>query len=125
MCEMSKDIEEYNLYSKFDVAKHIKKYIRYLEAVIYPDGTVEYAVPSHQEKLISVLMKQTGEIRKEVFARCPREYHLDFLTWLLKETGCVSIWYEMCIYDKITKEQIKTLKILRISGAYRGKIPTL
>ena len=43
----------YDLYSKFDLEKHVRKYIHYTEVIIRPNGTVEYAVPSHQEKTYS------------------------------------------------------------------------
>ena len=38
----------YDLNSKFDIEQHKKKYINYLEVIIFPDGHIEYAVPSHQ-----------------------------------------------------------------------------
>ena len=46
----------YDLHSPFDLQKHMETYINYLEVVIFPDGHIEYAVPSHQEKLIRVLV---------------------------------------------------------------------
>ena len=46
--------EEYTLYCPFDIEKHKKTFINYLEVVILEDGTIEYAVPSHQEKQFSL-----------------------------------------------------------------------
>lgn len=45
----------YDIYCAFDLEKHKQTYVQYLEVVILEDGTVEYAVPSHQEKLIALL----------------------------------------------------------------------
>ena len=46
--------DEYNLQSEFDAEKHKEKYVNYLEVVIDENGTVMYAVPSHQEKVIEI-----------------------------------------------------------------------
>ena len=45
----------YDIYCAFDLEQHKQTYVQYLEVVILEDGTVEYAVPSHQEKLIALL----------------------------------------------------------------------
>ena len=42
------------LHAPFDLEIHKKTFIDYLEVIIRPDGTVEYAVPSHLYKLMSV-----------------------------------------------------------------------
>lgn len=42
------------LQAPFDIETHKKTFIDYLEVIIRPDGTVEYAVPSHMYKLMSV-----------------------------------------------------------------------
>ncbi len=44
----------YDIYCAFDLEQHKQTYVQYLEVVILEDGTVEYAVPSHQEKLIAL-----------------------------------------------------------------------
>lgn len=45
-------MEEYNLYCKFDIQKHKETYKNYLEVIIDEEGSIHYAVPSHQEFLI-------------------------------------------------------------------------
>ena len=42
----------------FDIKLHKLTFIDYLEVVISPDGIVEYAVPSHMEKLLKIFMEQ-------------------------------------------------------------------
>lgn len=55
----------YDIYCAFDLEKHKQTYVQYLEVVILEDGTVEYAVPSHQEKLIA-LMKPARSARLSI-----------------------------------------------------------
>ena len=42
------------LHGPFNIETHKKTFIDYLEVIIRPDGIVEYAVPSHMYKLMSV-----------------------------------------------------------------------
>ena len=72
----------------FDVETHKETFVNYFEAVARPDGSVEYAVPSHQEKLKRV-MREAG---RDPEGECPREFWADYLTWLMRETGCVCLW---------------------------------
>ena len=43
--------EEKVLHSSFNVKTHKETFINYLEAIINPNGIIEYAVPSHMEKV--------------------------------------------------------------------------
>lgn len=72
--------KEYDIYSDFDLEQHKKKYVDYLEVLILEDGTVVYAVPSHQEKAIAVACAKLGVCRKELMDMCPPEYYADFMT---------------------------------------------
>ena len=103
---------EYNLYSDFDIEKHAKTFPHYLEAIIFPNGRIEYAIPSHQEKLISIAIRKKGITRQEYLDSVPKEYYLDFLYFLLQDTGCVSVWNCGYAAAEITKEQKETLKLL-------------
>lgn len=58
-----KNQEEYNVYSKFDIQSHKKTYINYLEVLILEDGAVEYAVPSHQEKVLEIACKKLNKTK--------------------------------------------------------------
>lgn len=44
----------YDLHSDFDIEQHKKIFIHYLEVVIDENGKIMYAVPSHQEKQITL-----------------------------------------------------------------------
>lgn len=80
------------LSSPFDIEIHKKTFTNYLEVIIGEDGTVMYAVPSHQEKLIEMACKKLSVTREELNDLCPPEYYFDFMTWLCKISGCVALW---------------------------------
>ena len=67
-------MKEYDLYSDFDLAKHIKAYPFYTEVIIHYNGKVEYAVPSHQEKLIQIGMQKYKCSREEFIEKCNKVY---------------------------------------------------
>lgn len=109
----------YDLHCPFDIEQHKKTYINYLEVVIFPDGHIEYAVPSHQEKLIAICMKELGVSRYELERMCPKEYYFDFQVWLCNMCGCVSVWDRYIVKSDttpLTKEQEDTIKLLKKEG---------
>lgn len=59
--------EVYDLYFEFDIEQHKAKYINYLEVLIKKDGHVLYAVPSHRELAIRLVLrtKRMDEGRSE------------------------------------------------------------
>ena len=106
----------YDLHSPFDIQKHKETYINYLEVVIFPDGHIEYAVPSHQEKLIAICMKELGVSRYELERMCPKEYYFDFQVWLCNMCGCVSVWDRYIVQSDttpLTQEQKDTIELLQ------------
>ena len=109
----------YDLNPPFDIWQHKKTFINYLEVVIFPDGHIEYAVPSHQEKLIKVCQDMLGVSRDELNKMCPKEYYFDFMVWLCNISGCVSVWNEYIVKsDKtpITKDQEYSIEVLKAEG---------
>lgn len=101
----------YDLYSEFDLEEHKKNYTNYLEVIIEPNGHVCYAVPSHQIFLEKYGAKINNISREEFVEKCPKEYWCDYLTWLLKETKCVSVWSIGYMKpSNVTKEQENVLK---------------
>ena len=113
-------MEEYGLNSKFNIDQHKEHFIHYLEVVIRTDGTVEYAVPSHQEKLIAIAMEKLDCTREELYAKCPIEFYFDVTAWLCLITGCVSVWetYTVGIFNNA---QLKALQELEAAGLYIGE----
>lgn len=110
----------YDVYSEFDIEMHKKTFVHYLEVVILPSGKIEYAVPSHQEKLIQLACETQHITRKELNDRCPPEYYADFLTYLCMQSGAISLWENYIIYDKVTEEQARSISSLAIAGLYKG-----
>jgi len=112
----------YDLHSPFDIKLHKQNYINYLEVVIFPDGHIEYAIPSHQEKLIQICLDQLGITRYTLERMCPKNYYCDFLTWLCTMSGCVSVWNEYIVksdVNELTKDQEYTIKLLQAEGLLR------
>lgn len=105
--------DKYSVYSDFDVRKHKKHFTDYLEVIITPDGQVHYAIPNHVEFMIGYICRRDRITPRQLERRCPRVYHFDFLTWLCKESGCVSVWSNFIKAVAFTKAQIKVLNELR------------
>ena len=113
----------YNLQSEFNIQEHKKNYYNYLEVIIYPDGLIEYATPSHQEKLLSICKKKLNLTRKEIYDMCPPDYYSDVITWLCQMTGCISVWASHIISGgPLTREQCESLMNLRFHRLYEGEI---
>ena len=106
------------LNSKFDVRVHKNSFINYLEVIIRPDGTVEYAVPSHMMKLASIYGKSMDQIFEEYSNdKCG----LDPVEWLCDKTGCISVWSEGYT-GKANRVQKNALWFLHYNGVYEGMI---
>lgn len=113
----------YDLHSDFDIEQHKKTFIHYLEVVIDENGKIMYAVPSHQEKLISLVYEKLNITREELNAMCPQEYYCDFMDWLCKMSGACAVWENFVKADNLNEQQIKALQMLKENGLYLGKIP--
>ena len=121
MAEMrNKTDEESVLRGKFSIMKHKATFVNYLEVVISPDGVVSYAIPSHQMKLMQILMDQRGCTRAELERAIPREFYFDVLGWLAMETGFLAVWNDHC-EGTPTAAQSKMLRRLTANGLYTGK----
>ena len=115
----------YGLHSKFDIQKHKATFVGYLEVIIDENGTVMYAVPSHQEKALALAEEKLGKTRKEISDMCPREFYFDYLNWLLSLTGAIAVWNDDVSAPAITVKQAAVLRALKLNGLYKGKIPKI
>ncbi len=123
---------EYNLYSEFDIEKHKHTFIDYFEAVILEDGTVQYAVPSHQEKLIKIGMMKYRKTREDFIKTCPREMYCDYMEWLCEVTGCVAVWgrfavgkpnrYQMNKINELIDAEIVSSRVLSILNGGQSNV---
>lgn len=109
------------LHNKFDIETHKRTFVNYLEVVILEDGTIEYAVPSHQEKLVNIYMKKYNITREEVINRCPEEYYFNYTEWLCDETKAVAVW-DYFIQGQCNEKQQSVLELLRKEKLYKGEI---
>lgn len=113
------------LRSAFDIEIHKLTFIDYLEVVISPDGVVEYAVPSHIEKLLHIYMTQNHITDREEAISLLEEESLciGYIECLSKQTGYISVWNINYVTGcKPTQKQLNTLKTLKLNGLYHGRI---
>lgn len=115
----------YDLHSPFDLAEHKKHFVNYLEAIIDRNGTIMYAVPSHQELATKLACAALGVDRKTLEELCPEEYHFDYMTWLLMQFDGVAVWTNYCNAPNPNKKQVSVLKSLKLHGIYKGTIPDI
>ena len=113
----------YDVHSPFDLEKHKQTFTNYLEVLIDEDGTIMYAVPSHQQKGIAVACARLNVTRNELEARCPKEYYFDFMPWLCMIAKVVFVWNDDCVAVNPTTKQIGALRRLKMAGVYHGHIP--
>lgn len=115
--------EKYGLDCKFDIEKHKQTFINYLEVIMFPDGHIEYAVPSHQDKLIEICCKQLKVSRETLYAMCPEECYFDVIPWLCSICGCIAVWNTFIMKsDKdLTEEQEQMLLTLAENGLYKER----
>lgn len=109
------------LHGEFDIELHRNNFKNYLEVIILPDGKVEYAVPSHQEKLIKICMDKFNVTREELNSMCPEEFYLDFMTWLCEKSRCISVWTNF-YRGAPNSNQLSKLKLLHSEGLYLGEV---
>lgn len=109
------------LNSPFDIEVHKRYFKHYLEVIIHDDGLVEYATPSHQEKLIQICMGKLKCSRSELNAKCPEKYYLDFMAWLCKQCNCIAVYNDHYEGVITTSKQLNALYNLKMNKLYEGE----
>lgn len=107
----------------FDIKKHKEEYTNYLEVIIYPDGKIEYAFPSHTIKIMNICSEMEGKTFDELNNEVPQEYYADMMSYWCMKTGCISVWYHGFLGEP-NLIQLRKLKWLRLNGVYGGPIHT-
>ena len=100
--------------------------IEFCEAIVYPDGTVQYAVPSHLEKLERIYQELCVDSDIIEAATMYGVYGEDaYLQWLVDQTKCVCVWYrhivtpsEMNPIQRDSVERLSTHGIIHINPYY-------
>lgn len=103
----------------FSIEVHKANFTNYLEVILDPQGTVHYAVPSHQEFMIRFACNRDNLSREALENLLPHEYYCDFIIWLSKYTGCVAVWNRGIIGEPNIRQKAM-LKKLKLAGLYHG-----
>lgn len=90
--------------------------VNYCEAIVFPNGDIEDAIPGHTYKLMSITNKSYDEINKLMPESAAP------LDWLLGYTECIAIWYDFFRYDSITDAQLESLKKLMLCRILREEV---
>ena len=114
---------EYSVHSPFDLEKHKETFTNYLEVLIDEEGTIMYAVPSHNEKAIAIACAKLNVSRERLNAMVPREYWCRWNEWLCKVAKVIMVWNGSCVAVNPTTKQIGALRRLKMAGVYTGPIP--
>lgn len=90
------------------VEEYIKQHtdIDYCEAIVFPNGDIEDVRMGHVNYLIKISGKSWEEMNEIMPDTAAPIYYM------VCYTGCVSLWYDFFIYNEISPEQEKTLKML-------------
>ena len=115
----------YDIHSPFNLTEHKKHFVSYLEAIIDRNGTIMYAIPSHQELATKLACDALGVSRQTLETMCPVEYYFDYTTWLPMQFDGVAVWTNHCIAPNPNKKQIAVLRLLKMHGVYKGIIPSM
>lgn len=107
------EMQQKILNGPFDIETHSKYFINYCEVIIWPDGKIEYCVPSHNEKLIQVYAQQHGLSRDDAVQELQVRYGIDAIYEIMKETGIIEIWDDYLHNEtRLTDAQIKAVNEL-------------
>lgn len=108
----------------FDIDLHKSSTNLSFEVMIGRDGTIVYAIPSHQEFLIQHAMIKNGWTREQLIAACPQEYHTRYMQWLIPLAGgFIPVWEYGILDYPLSKKQTHALRMLKMQGLYKGYIP--
>lgn len=119
------------LHQPFDIETHKKTFIHYLEIVILEDGTIVYAVPSHNKKLESICCKNLGIDINFEYSPNPQLTHdfklkhgnnwWDWEDYLYETSKAICVWENM-YKGRPNIKQLNQLKILKENNLYLGEI---
>ena len=112
---------QYILNDEFNIEKHKKHFVDYLEVVILETGKIEYAVPSHQEKLLQIACSKHELSRQDLVNSCPPERYGDYMSWLCEMANCISVWNDRIeVGSTVTNKQVDALLKLHDAKLYYG-----
>lgn len=83
--------------------------IAYCEALIYPNGDIQYAIPSHEQMALRIYARKNKVPMYKIWDYISKDDYS--LEWLLKESGCVFLWYHSYVGTP-NEKQMQTIKKL-------------
>jgi hypothetical protein len=110
------------------VEYHKSKYTYYCEIVILKDGSIQYAIPSHQYKLMEIagvpieqIIVQDGEEYNDLLITIPT--YASPTHWLSDYTNTAVVWYNTVLLPlNYTESQIETINTLIDNGILSDNI---
>lgn len=93
----------------------LEKHYGWREAIIFPDGDIRFAQPSHLQIMERIYKKAHGCTTDELYVIMPES--ASPIMWLTEYTGCICIYPDgYYIPSVISKKANRTLKLLFIDG---------
>ena len=106
----------------FSPRVHSKVFITYCEVIIWPDGKIEYAIPSHSEKLNLEYCKKYNIDRDDLWEHF-KDDPLSASDVMMKDLGIIFVWYEHLEHiTKLTAKQLQALQELAKYGCIGFKL---
>lgn len=110
------------LESPFNAELHAKTFLCYCEVIIWPDGKIEYAIPSHNEIILKAYAQAHGLTREEAIEEARLRYGYDAMFQIMKELGIIEVWYDnMHNETPLTDAQYEALAMLLKHGCISAK----
>lgn len=98
---------------------HNAEYIEYCEALLFEDGEIKDAVPSHTEALINAVCEHDGITRDKLDSMIPASASV--IHWIVEQLNIIAIWYNNAIVHSITNAQMDSLRLLQENGCISDK----
>lgn len=109
----------------FSIERHIHTFVNYCECVIDENGTILYAVPSHERKLMNIVMEKYNMTLDKLTDKAEHEDgQWDWINWLMRNSKCMCVYtcgYAIPDDDFMTDHQHKSLQSLIDSGLVDDK----
>lgn len=108
------------LYMPFSYKVHSQVFINYCEVIIWPDGTIEYAIPSHSEKCLLEYCKLKGWTREYCVEHF--RHDADCYDKMMSELGIIYVWYNnIHNVTRLTDAQLNALSLLLCYGCIEDR----
>lgn len=107
------------------IDSHNKQYTNYCEAIILPNGSITYAIPSHQIRLrelkgVPYNPLSNKRSKEEIALLKEIPFEADVCEWLCEDLKTISVWYNWCVIPiNYTESSLTTLIELIKHGCVR------